>query len=79
MRAPDDAAQVALAHVDGVGDGQVVRDARAPELLVALLRGQPVVERGQPGALEGRARQDVVAQDQTRRRRKAPQRVPCAM
>ena len=77
VRAPDDASQVALAHVDGVGDGEKVDNARAPEVLVALLRGQAVIEGGQPRALKGRARQDVVAQDQARRRRKAAQRVAC--
>ena len=77
--APDDEAQVALAHVDGVGDGQVVGDPALPELLVALLRGQAVVEGGQPGGLEGGAGRDAVAQDEAGRRREAAQAVPCGV
>lgn len=68
---------MALAHVDGVGDGQVVGDARMPVLFISLLGRQPVVEGGQPGALKRRAAQDVVAQDQAAGGRKAAQRVPC--
>ena len=67
-----------LAHVDGVGDGQVVGDALAPVGLVALLGCQPVVEGCQAGRLERGAGQDAVAQDEACSGRKATQRVTCA-
>ena len=75
--APEDVPQVMLTHVDGVGDGQVVDDAVFPKGFVPSLPCQPVVEGGQPWALEGHTSQDLGAQDGGGDGCEAPQGVPC--
>ena len=75
--APHDAAQVALAHVDGVGDGQVGRHALAPERRPAAARGRAVVEGGEPGRLKCDRAVDAVTQHRAADRREAAQRVAC--
>ena len=75
--APHDAAQVALAHVDGVGDGQVGGHALAPEARPAAARGRAVIKCGQPGRLKRDRAVDAVAQHRAADRREAAQRVAC--
>ncbi len=76
-KAPDDAPCVLLAHVDGIGDGQIVCDAVSPIVIIALLGRQSVVEGGQPRALKSCACEDPVTQNQAGRSCKASQRVTC--
>ena len=76
--APDDAPEVLLAHVDGIGDSQIVGDAVPPVVLPSLLGCQPVVEGCEARALKGCAREDAVAEDQTCGSRKPSQRMTCA-
>lgn len=74
---PVNAAQMTLAHVDGVGYGQIVDHASLPVSVITLLPCQLVVEGRQPRALKCNALQNGIAEDGAGNGCEAPKRVAC--